>query len=180
MKYDKRPLAPQLTKIFLDMDGVITDFNKRINEILKSKYQTTKEEYKNIWPIVEQEGESFWEDMEWTPWGRELYNFCTNLTPTYLLTSPSNSPASASGKMKWVYRELKTRDFIIAPPKWVLATPYHLLIDDTPKKIDKFNQCGGHTILFTQKHIVDNVKLSELLKNQIKEIVIACKYQNDD
>ena len=73
-------------KIFVDMDGVITDLKK---EFL-STGKCTEEEFKShisdeiFWKITNEAGLEFWSEMEWTPNGKELWNLVLPYSPIVL------------------------------------------------------------------------------------------------
>lgn len=95
-------------------------------------------------------GKDFWSTIPPMDWCFELWNLCNSICDTYILTSPSNHGSSAHGKMEWIQKHLKTNKFIITPAKYTLANPNSLLIDDSPKKIDKFINHGGKAFLFME------------------------------
>ena len=66
-----------------------------------------------------------------------------------LLTSPTESGGSASGKMAWIDRHLHAyrRRFLIGPPKHFYAHLDTVLVDDNDKNVDDFVRNGGRAIL---------------------------------
>jgi 5'(3')-deoxyribonucleotidase len=153
------------------MDGVLCDFVKRFKDLSESKNMAPREfEEKygkdNFWDIVDSYGIDFWENMEWMPDGKELWNFCKPFNPT-ILTAASKHPISCEGKLKWLKREIpelpnhnvqrKTKGgwdgvskIIMNPDKFRYCTGQDsILIDDTKKKIDPWINAGGIGILHT-------------------------------
>lgn len=147
---------------FLDMDGVISFWEKSAAKTLGIDINDKKirEEIKNgkrletyvggdsvMWPKIDKEGTKWWRDMELLPWGKRLYekikekgdHFC-------FLTSPSNNPTCAAGKVEFLQKHFGNDfgDFFIGKNKHLCASPRALLIDDTDKKVKKFRSFGGH------------------------------------
>lgn len=108
--------------------------------------------------------QDYWATMPWLKNGKELYQFCAEIAPTYILTAPSNNPLSSYGKHIWINNNLKTRDFAICPAKWACASKDTLLIDDNKKKCDRFTLAGGHAFLY-------NPEIFEECKEFIKEFL---------
>jgi hypothetical protein len=152
--YDPRYTSNKV--ICLDLDGVITDFDLHFTNTFKAQYPDKAAENPRggmIWQYINTWGPDWWATMPWTPWGKELYAFCRSLAPVLFLTSSSNDGASAMGKHQWIERNTDTRDYAICPAKWLVASPRHILIDDTPKKLNKFVEAGGYGVLFTPERI---------------------------
>lgn len=156
--------------IYLDIDGVCTNFIKSSIEANNLDYNTTVDTWKRdfpgvfsafkvfnidnstFWKNIEKSGEDFWSLMEPYSWFLELYNELSKRGKVYFLTSPSHSPDSLSGKVKWLQKQFNKnfRDYIITPNKELLANNNSVLIDDYPENIKKFNNSGGKGILFPQ------------------------------
>lgn len=67
-----------------------------------------------------------------------------------LATSATLSPASVSGKMEWIQKNLPTwirRQYFIGSKKHFLAAPRRVLIDDSLDNCKAFKQHGGNAIL---------------------------------
>jgi 5'(3')-deoxyribonucleotidase len=159
-----------MKNIYLDMDGVCSNFikscilanNLNYNETINlwiSKYKGEFSAYKvfnitnnEFWKNIEKAGEEFWSEMEVYPWFNELYTELSKLGKVIFLTSPSQSPTSLSGKLKWLHKEFNSgfKDYIITPQKHLLANKDSVLIDDFPQNIESFIGSGGNGILFPQ------------------------------
>ncbi len=156
--------------IYLDLDGVCTTFidscivanNLDTNEVIplwKEKYRGEFNAFKvfgiknsEFWKNVESTGEEFWSEMGTYPWFNDLYSELSKIGKVYFLTSPSQSPNSLSGKLKWLQRHFTNgfKDYIITPNKELLANSNSYLIDDFPGNVEKFLSAGGNAILFPQ------------------------------
>jgi len=68
----------------------------------------------------------------------------------FIATKPTEDPRCAAGKMEWIKRECPPwlhRQFMIGPPKHLLAQPGHLLVDDSEENCLDFNAAGGSSLL---------------------------------
>lgn len=159
--------------VYLDMDGVLTNFNGDFQSIPSNTENLTFEEYDekhgkySAWGVIDQEGLEWWSEMSWMDDGKELWNYMLQYDPT-ILSAPSRHPNSAKGKVIWVNRELKldieTATRSPKPNKWHVDSkmilcaqkylfskryPNSILIDDTKKKITDWRNNGGIGILHT-------------------------------
>lgn len=169
-----------LMTIFLDMDGVLTDFHgdvfrlfgKTTAEVLPTwpeikigygkKAQQVKYpfleyalhmEARDMWHEINGEGEEFWSEMTELPWAKELYRGCCDRADTYILSSPSWKPNSLSGKIKWLFKftgNKHFRKYLIGPDKYLCARRGAVLVDDTMDKVNPFIDHGGDAILVPQ------------------------------
>lgn len=149
--YDPRYTSDKV--ICLDLDGVLTDFEGQFATWYRNRHAGELPRSNMIWQYINTWGPEFWASMPWTPWGKELYHYCRTLAPVLLLTSSSNDGASAMGKHQWIERNTDSRDYAICPAKWLVASPRHCLIDDTPKKLNKFIEAGGYGHLFNPNNV---------------------------
>ena len=150
-------------RILVDIDGVCGNFNKssckicdidieddEVRKHLKGggridKFISDEE----MWDKINEAGEDFWADMELLPWARDLYNTLEKKGDLLaFLTSPSDNPICAAGKIKWIKKHFDTKNFIITPRKHFCATPNSILVDDTQKKVDQFIKYGGNAFLW--------------------------------
>ena len=142
---DKHPL-------YVDMDGVLTDFQKRF-----MKYSTlTPEEYQEqydlerFWNLIKKGGVGYWVGMDWMSDGKTLWNFVKHLNPT-ILSSPSQQEESKIGKHLWIRKHIPGTKTILTPAsmKQKHSGENHILIDDRKKNIDQWESQGGIGILHT-------------------------------
>ena len=89
-----------INKIFLDMDGVIVNFRGQCE-----KYECINGNKVN-WETVHRGGTEFWEEMEWLPEGKELYQWILKLCKQenidlFILTSV-NFTDGKIGKLNWL------------------------------------------------------------------------------
>ena len=153
-------------QIYCDMDGVLTDFEKRfvtllqqegpkyyskatIAQVTRPKHFDKLEGTEEFWKFIDQHiGLEFWSEMEWMPNGRELWNFIQPYGPK-LLTSPSRDNTSRLGKRLWVKENLVPAPevlFRFGDAKSDFANENSILIDDKPSNLVAFASKGGIAI----------------------------------
>lgn len=153
-------------RIFCDLDGVLVDFDRGFSELPEAKGMTPSEFDEangkhSIWKLIDKYGEGYWTELYWMKDGRELWDYLEEYSPI-ILSSPSRSPKSITGKTKWVNLNLgitqdpvtNVDDFtpdsrlILMQQKHLFAKgPNDILIDDTEAKIQKWVEAGGTGIL---------------------------------
>ncbi len=155
--------------VFLDMDGVLTDF---IGSVLRLQQQAHllsnwPKGHRDVhslmgisksafWRIVDSQGSDFWATLPEFEWSKQLVAMVRQYAPMTILTSPSMSPSCLEGKVRWLYNYFTVdqgklfTDFMIGHNKELLAAPGRVLIDDTERKVTSFQDAGGMAILFPQ------------------------------
>lgn len=134
-------------KIFLDMDGTITDFERAYEAIADIDYSAASEgDIEEFWYPINKAGIEFWSEMPWMEDGKILWDFVKDKNTT-ILSSPGKGNASPRGKTIWIKRELGDVDFILDGEKHKYVKKNAILIDDTDEKIDKWEEAGGIGIL---------------------------------
>jgi hypothetical protein len=142
-------------KIYLDMDGVITDFDKRFTDLAgmgPREYESSFGKDK-FWDFIDSKekggGVGFWVGMPWMPGGPELYNRISQHNHA-LLSSPSRSESSKLGKRLWKKKYTPNTDLILslAANKKNYADGGSILIDDRESNIQQWREAGGIGILY--------------------------------
>ena len=146
-------------KVFLDMDGVLCDFNLAALAAHGIPYEIWlewdhhfkwfKDKEKEFWAPM---GEKFWEEIPWTTEGKEIFEAVeaiAGIDNIGILTTPCDTPGSMEGKKNWVRRELPqlVKRFWPGSTKEFMASPNHVLIDDSDGNVEKFAKAGGKAIL---------------------------------
>lgn len=141
--------------IFVDMDGVLTDFDKRYRELFKTepgekrddKFSTRWEEF--IY------GKHF-ATLEWFPSGKELLKYLNTLNVQKAILSSTGGFARhnyvAAQKKEWLNNNSITYPAVFVPGKEYkpgYANKNSLLIDDTLSIIVNFQKAGGTAIHHT-------------------------------
>lgn len=147
--------------IFLDLDGVLTDFDAGVCALLGCeepdgptrsgrKIEDVLElGHAGLWQRIDAAGPRFWAELPSTPWADELVRLARRAGEVVIATAPSNDPSASSGKVRWMHRRFgaRFRSFAITPRKDLLAAPGRLLIDDTRKHVEGFAAQGGRSVL---------------------------------
>jgi hypothetical protein len=142
-------------KIYCDMDGVLTDFDKRFKDsnpekLSPNQYQT-KYGTEKMWDLIDEENKiKFWVGMPWMPDGKQLWDYIKDKQPT-LLSAPSKKPQSRLGKRLWVKNNIPGTKLILASAekKQNYSGTNKILIDDRKDNIDQWRSQGGIGILHT-------------------------------
>jgi 5'(3')-deoxyribonucleotidase len=163
-----------LKAIYLDMDGVIVDFvggvfrTYNLDPGLRTEVSTwdgipgVLTKYAghrrggipftddDLWKMLGTVGARFWAELEWLPWGREVYDLCSSFAPVVLMTTPTKHPSSAAGKMEWIQKHIPEDGYRYAmtPCKHHMAHPGALLVDDNDHNVMKFGDHGGTGFLW--------------------------------
>lgn len=162
-------MSQALEHIFLDMDGVLTDFvgaslqlhgradamqNWPLGERDIAKVlNISRTQY---WRVIDEQGADFWAALEPFPWLAELLEVSRSFAPITILTSPSIAPSCLEGKVRWLHRHFPKvngrhfMDYLIGNQKHLLAAPRRVLVDDADSNVDSFRAAGGKAILFPQ------------------------------
>lgn len=153
-------------QLFVDLDGVLCDFESGIQKLL-GQYEFEK---KDIWKIIHsmpyEEAEDWWANLDWAPGGQELWSYVSKFHPT-ILSTPDKRPryreACERGKNRWVREHLhpKPAGVILTVDKWKHANKFSILIDDRKKVLAPWEEHGGAGILHVAGHT----------KNTIKELI---------
>ena len=142
-----------ISVIYLDMDGVIADFEKRYKELYHMRPREA-EKQKKFYPFFQQ----FIKDgnfatLDLMPGAMELIDFLRKApVPTHILSSTANEEeydAISKQKMIWLQKHGITFNPIFVPGKKHkkdFAKPDAMIIDDTESVIDQFREAGGHAI----------------------------------
>ena len=157
----------KIEQIYVDMDGVLADFltgaiwlmrGGPADPILRAwsddpdicpQLGVTMNE---LWFRIDCAGEAFWAGLHAFPWARFLFECCSDVAPTVVLSSPSWDPSSVSGKLLWLNKHMGKgrafRRYLLGPPKHMVAAPGRVLIDDREKNCWLWEEHGGTAILF--------------------------------
>lgn len=146
-------------KLFLDMDGVLTDFTaacEKLGDNMMFWYSSDRELF---WKKITSAGIEFWSEMSWMPGGQELHGFlkCSGFCPTILSALPGPERKKAltnarEGKIKWLRKELgpsyaETAILCYRPEKALQSGVSRVLIDDNSENIREWEEAGGIGIL---------------------------------
>ena len=153
-------------KIYLDMDGVLTNFEKRYDELFGIRPSEQMERTTHFWRYFE----TFivngnFRTLEKHKDADRLLQFVATLNvPIEILTSSGGNKHHekvSEDKIAWLCDNGIPYKANIVPggsKKALLAQPWHILVDDTPHVVDKYRAAGGTAVL----HYDINVTLKEL------------------
>lgn len=170
---------------FLDNIGFNGDF-KELDALMQKYFamnapnekEKDKAKYRGdakFWSFIKGDVQ-WWENLEWMPDGKELFNNLYTLRQNGLiselsiLSAPSKSdPIVPEGKRKWIAKHNLTNKLdrqIFENDKYkYVESNNDILIDDTFKKLDDWQNAGGTPIL----HTSTAKTLSELNKILLKD-----------
>jgi len=146
----------KITKIYLDMDGVIADFDKRYKELYKiapkdaDTYKTFDKFFTTF--IADRQ----FATLDLMPDAMMLINYLSKLNiPTEILSSTSSEKRDAdirAQKLIWLQTHNIGFKVNLVPGKRLkkdFSNANSILIDDTPVNIDQWRREGGVGILHT-------------------------------
>ena len=149
-------------QIFLDMDGVIVNFEAGVRELYgvdwhptewKIPYKEWGTTFESFWDSVD--NKDFWAGLPWHDDGKRIQAIVEPFKPTIL--SASFLDGATAGKMAWLRQNYPDtmkdgqRRVLIANGKEAKAAVAGLgkiLIDDNNDNIDEWTEAGGIGILF--------------------------------
>jgi hypothetical protein len=146
----------KITKIYLDMDGVIADFDKKYKELynIAPKEADTYKTFDKFFTTFIAERQ--FAKLDLMPDAMELINYLRSLPiPTEILSSTSSEKRDAEireQKVEWLHKHNLTFPINLVPGKRLkrnFSNPNSLLIDDTAQNIDQWRAEGGVGILHT-------------------------------
>ncbi len=147
-------------KVYLDMDGVLADFDQRFRDISGMEPKEFENKYgtKAFWNLIDEENKiKFWVGIPVMSGAADLVNAVKDYNYE-LLTSPSAKKQSYLGKILWVKNH--TGDVFPSKPRinFKKAKEKHLvkpqltktdiLIDDREDTIGRWNTAGGTGIVY--------------------------------
>ena len=151
-------------KIYCDMDGVISDFDKRFEEYTHMTPNKYKIEHgiHRFYDFINNKGIEFWTSIPWMPDGKRLWEYIKKEKPT-LISVPTYENSSFLGKKMWVTNNIPNTPLILVSRqnKQDYAKKNTILIDDRFDTIDEWNEKGGIGILF---------KSTEQTINELKKL----------
>ena len=154
--------------LFLDLDGVLADFEKKVLEITGKKPEQLKQRF--MWPRIAKHP-NFYGTLDWMPDGEDLWNQTKHLNPIILTGLPGGSWAEPQKRL-WCTQHLGPEIQVItclSREKHLRAQPYilpntkALLIDDREKLKPQWEEAGGIFI----HHTTTKTTLEQLIAMQI-------------
>jgi len=139
-------------QIFLDLDGVLTDFDSAVRELGPEASEglaedAEKEKKQVMWDKIEDAGINFWANMKWLPDGKKVWDIVKDKNPI-LLTAPGLYNFARGGKELWVKEHLPGVQLYFENAKENYAEMDTILIDDRADNINGFIEAGGEGIVY--------------------------------
>jgi uncharacterized HAD superfamily protein len=155
---------PKVTKIWLDMDGVIADFVKRYKQLYNIHPSEAERENKFDDLFQNFVATKQFATLDLMPHASELIKFLKELKiPTEILSSTGtkqNYDEISRQKIIWLDRNNIPFKHTFVPGKehkYRYATPTDILIDDTEVNIDDWKKAGG--IAIWHKNVEDTLAI---------------------
>ena len=142
------PLGKGHKMLYLDLDGVLADFEGRVRQLGIKDLRNTPPA--TLWKLVDST-ENFWATLPWTSDGKVLWHYVRKFSPT-ILTAPSRNPSSRVGKRAWVDKQIGLSVPVVFSPKMekhYYSGPKAILVDDQISNIRQWTDAGGIGILHT-------------------------------
>lgn len=149
-----------IKRIFLDMDGVIVDFDGEVNRRFGRVSNPHEWEYlyeqdfgmtaKEFWNKCD---DDFWRSLEFTKEAVDIFYALQSrdlIDRVCILSKPVSH--AYQGKADWIKKNLPqlyyNKQFLLGPNKDWCANPNALLIDDNEDHCRDFIKAGGEAFLF--------------------------------
>jgi len=162
---------PIMITLYLDMDGVLADFNKEY-----TKFDPQKEDRKKFRDAVM--NHNIFEKLDFMPDTQELLNHVSRLSNVdiQILTSMGTHETTQATmaqlqKLNWLNaKNIPYRANFVhnKQEKAKYATPTSILIDDSIGCINPFIAAGGHGILHS--HAAETIKILDTTILQIRAV----------
>lgn len=165
-------MTKQIDIIYLDMDGVISDFMSKYQEVNGSWKRDHEGRASTGWQNFCEGG--YFAELDPWPGGTLLMSFLDSIrsdVPVEILTSTGGAQFHdqvRADKIRWCERQGIPYKVNAVPGRWTKrdwATPTALLIDDTEDVIEQWREAGGIGILHVTLEQT-MVELSELFKTE--------------
>ena len=144
-------------KVYIDMDGVVSDFDGKLAEISDGRYGNDDTYTKGMmWTDIyrwDKHVEPYFESLAKMKGADALVGFITsNFENVSFLSAGGSTPKdNVQQKKNWVAKNFPGMDVIVvgtSAQKAVYANPMSILIDDRDKSIDPWRRAGGFGILY--------------------------------
>jgi uncharacterized protein YbaR (Trm112 family) len=136
-----------LPEIYCDMDDVLVNFMKGAENAIGGDFASIDKDER--WNKINQT-KGFWENLDWMPSAKRLYQFIAKYDPYVLSAYSGHDPSSRTGKMKWLAKNTswkKSRINLVKredKQKFAITDGKpNILIDDYKKNIVEWESKGG-------------------------------------
>lgn len=152
-------------RIAIDLDGTLSDFDKKHFELLgymPDREDHTQEKDSVMWKIIDDHG-TFFYDQEPMPDYMELWNFVKKFNP-FILTGIPRTKNASEQKKAWVAKHISPDVEVIcckSRDKYKHGIPGMVLVDDWEKYNHLWEKMGG--IFVTHTSASDSIMKLKLL-----------------
>jgi hypothetical protein len=144
-----RAQAAEPRKLYVDLDGVLANYDKAFEELTGYAPGTydimTKQNPQQYPPFYTRlrGRHDYWAGLEWLPGAESFWSSIKQYSPT-ILSSPTRDETSKTGKTAWVEKNLGAGTPVILD-SWKAnhASPNSVLVDDMDKHIRRWADAGG-------------------------------------
>ena len=174
--------------VLLDMDGVVANWidptcrvcgldvkNAKIRSIFNKDSVKVNNDIPDFESKIEEAGYNFWRTLPLLPWAKGLYHTMTQFAQVAFLTSPTTFSQCYHAKREWVKQHFDSEKVVLTTEKYLCASPWRYLIDDSLDNVKAFKSHGGHAYHWPNYiDIVDNKRnidmITENIINDIKRL----------
>lgn len=164
----------QNVQVYLDLDGVLVDFDKGFKKISGG---VSAEEFARVkfhgdvkaakgtfWKIINRAGANWWANLDPMPDGMVLWNFFKKYNP--IILTAGRGTGIKEGKTAWVHKHLGPDIKVVISlrgedkPMYITSdqNTIHVLIDDTKKNIDAWNNSGDGKVAMLHTSAADTIR----------------------
>ena len=165
---DDNPLKVQ---VYCDMDGVLADMDKGFKELsgglMPNEYEA-KNGKNSFWKLVNTKP-NFWLELEPMPDAKVLWKFIHDnfKNPPPVILSAGQGTTITQQKTQWIRNHIDPNVKVIIAasgvkkPNYILNLPgrvTHVLVDDTAKNIEAWNNEEKHRIAIHHKDAANSIE----------------------
>lgn len=174
--------------LYIDLNGVLVDFERQWNTIFGVPLNNRKEYYDNVQAFVEAGGfetapetEYFNDVMQAVKEVSEYFDIITFLTSAGMCSkfSESHFEKVKEQKLAWLYARAPKMQFSTVQHAHVVrgtgkkqyANGSTFLLDDSPGKVSSFIEAGGHATLFDKNDVAASLIQFKLMVEKAYGII---------
>lgn len=147
--------AAQHPTVYVDMDGVVADFAKAVQQLVPGWHEGgPKELDRQMWKEIaryQKQGGHFWYELDLMPDAMVLWNYVKKYNPQMLTAAGTPEYNAGEQKHRWIAEKfgnnVKVNVVRRAAEKAQFANANAVLIDDKRKALDPWEAAGGIGVL---------------------------------